>query len=66
MTPPTTNQGRPSLPRAAVAETQIQLRVSRKRKAAYVRAAQPGTLASFCFRNLDKASNYKPHPEEQR
>ena len=59
-TPPT---GRPCLD-GAKAESQIQLRVTRRRKAAYVRAARPGTLASFCFTHLDKAANYKN--EEQR
>jgi hypothetical protein len=50
--------GRPCLD-GVKAESQIQLRVTRRRKSAYVRAARPGTLAAFCFTHLDKASGYK-------
>lgn len=51
--------GRPTLPDNQRADSQIQLRVSRKRKAAYIRAAKPGTLAGWCFRNLDQASGFE-------
>jgi hypothetical protein len=50
--------GRPPLPKSERAESQIQLRVSRKRKAAYVRAARPGTLAAWIFTVCDKASDH--------
>jgi len=42
------------------ADSQIQLRVQRSRKAAYVRAANKSnrTLAAWCFEHLDKASGY--------
>lgn len=45
-------------------DSQIQLRVYRDRKAAYVRAAQASdlekkTLSNWCFHHLDKASGYQ-------
>lgn len=51
--------GRPPLPDDERASSQIQLRVTRKRKAAYVRASQPGTLADWMFRVCDEASGYR-------
>lgn len=54
--------GRPPFPPGERAASQIQLRVTAKRKAAYVRAAQPGTLASWCFEHLDKAAEYREQP----
>lgn len=59
-----TKLGRPLLPAAARADSQIQLRVTRSRKAAYVRAAnrQRKTLAAWCFGHLDAASGYNGRP----
>jgi hypothetical protein len=53
--------GRPPLPDSERADSQIQLRVTRRRKAAYVRAAniKKETLAAWCFTHLDKASGHK-------
>ena len=50
--------GRPPLPKGQAADSQIQLRVTRKRKGAYVRAAskKKQTLAAWCFEALDKES----------
>ena len=52
--------GRPPLPASERADSQIQLRVTRKRKGAYVRAAtkKKQTLAAWCFEALDKESGY--------
>lgn len=54
--------GRPREIAGEPAESQIQLRVQRSRKAAYVRAANRAnrTLAGWCFEHLDKASGYQP------
>jgi hypothetical protein len=54
--------GRPPLPDGERADSQIQLRVTRKRKAAYVRAAgqKNQTLAAWCFESLDRESGYRP------
>lgn len=57
---PTTSRGRPPLPDSERADAQIQLRVNRKRKSAYVRAAKPKTLAAWMFEICDKASGYEP------
>ena len=56
-------RGRPPLPEERRASSQIQLRVSRHRKAAYVRASRPGTLAAWMFRVCDQASGYSGDPE---
>jgi predicted HicB family RNase H-like nuclease len=50
------------LPPDQVASSQIHLRVTRQRKAAYVRAANrtQQTLAAWCFDHLDKAAGHKP------
>lgn len=53
------SRGRPPLPKGEGATSQIQLRVTPKRKAAYVRAANGKTLAAWCFENLDKAAGYE-------
>lgn len=54
----------PGRPRrdATPADTQIQLRVTRERKGAYVKASRKNgtTLANWCFAHLDKAADYKP------
>ena len=57
---PENNMGRPPLPHGEAADSQIQLRVTRKRKSAYVRAAnkKKQTLAAWCFEALDKESGY--------
>jgi hypothetical protein len=54
-----TKMGRPKLPDNQRASSQIQLRVTRRRKAAYVSAANPKTLAAWCFEHLDAASGYQ-------
>jgi len=57
---PDNKMGRPPLPRGEAADSHIQLRVTRKRKGAYVRAANKKklTLAAWCFAALDKESSY--------
>jgi hypothetical protein len=58
---PATNViGRPPLPASERADSQIQLRVTRKRKTAYVRAAskKKQTLAAWCFEVLDRQSGF--------
>lgn len=52
--------GRPVLPDDQRADSQIQLRVTRKRKAAYVRAAnaRAQTLARWCFAALDREAGF--------
>lgn len=57
---PETKIGRPPLPASERADSQIQLRVTRKRKASYVRAAskRKQTLAAWCFEALDRESGY--------
>lgn len=56
----TPKPGRPPLPPGEGADSQIQLRVTRKRKAAYVRAAHGKTLAAWCFEYLDAAAGFDP------
>ncbi len=53
--------GRPPLPDKDRADSQIQLRVTRKRKGAYVRAAgkRKQTLAAWAFEALDRESGYQ-------
>ncbi len=62
MTTPANEQQGPGRPPTddEPADSQIQLRVTRKRKAAYVRAAKGKTLAAWCFENLDTAAKYHP------
>lgn len=58
----TRGRGRPPKEEGEVAESNIHLRVTRDRKAAYVRKASAAgqTLAAWCFEHLDKAAGYKP------
>ena len=56
-------RGRPPLPDSERADAQIQLRVTRRRKAAYVRAAKGATLAAWMFRVCDEASGYIENPK---
>ncbi len=57
-------RGRPPLPDSERADSQIQLRVTKARKKAYVRAAREervdenGTLAAWVFEHLDRASGH--------
>ena len=51
--PKTPPRGRPWPADHVRADSQIQLRVTRRRKAAYVRAAAPGTLAAWMFKVCD-------------
>lgn len=53
-------RGRPPLPDSERADSQIQLRVTRKRKTAYVRAAnrKKQTLAAWAFDALDREAGY--------
>jgi hypothetical protein len=54
------SRGRPPLPANERADSQIQLRVTRRRKAAYVRGAHKAglTLAAWVFTHLDRASGH--------
>ena len=56
--PEQSRRGRPPLPDSERADSQIQLRVTRKQKAAYVRAAsrKKQTLAAWAFDALDRES----------
>jgi len=60
MEKPLQGPGRPTLPDDKKASSQMQLRISRSRKAAYVKAAQSmgQTLAAWSFEKLDSASGY--------
>ncbi len=60
MNTPLKKIGRPPLTNSARASSQIQLRVTRKRKSAYVRAANQTkqTLAGWAFEHLDRASGH--------
>jgi hypothetical protein len=62
-----TKIGRPPLPASERADSQIQLRVTRKRKGAYVRSAskKKQTLAAWCFTHLDQAAHYDPDNSPQ-
>jgi predicted HicB family RNase H-like nuclease len=53
--------GRPPMPEEIKASSQMQFRISTKRKAAYVKAAQKKgqTLAAWSFEQLDAASGYQ-------
>lgn len=42
------------------ADTWLQVRVTRRRKAAYVRASKPVKLSAWVTRVLDEASGYDP------
>ena len=43
----------------------IQLRVTTKRKNAYVRAANKRKLSEWVFEHLDQAAGYNPSTEDQ-
>jgi len=60
--PQSKGPGRPELPEDQRANSQIQLRVTRKRKAAYVRKAssEKRTLAEWMFQQCDAAANFTP------
>jgi len=57
---PGTKIGRPALPISERADSQIQLRVTRNRKTAYVRAASKKRqkLAAWCFEALDRQCGF--------
>ena len=40
-------------------ESLLVLRITRKRKGAYIRAARPGPLSPWVQHHLDKAAGYK-------
>mgnify|MGYP003342831018 FL=1 len=40
-------------------ESFLHIRIDRRRKAAYVRAARPGPLAPWAIKHLDGAAGYK-------
>jgi hypothetical protein len=52
--------GRPVLPPGEAATSVIHVRTTRRRKAAYVRAARPGKLTVWMLRHLDAAAEYDP------
>jgi hypothetical protein len=54
--------GRPHAITGEPAEAYLHLRVQRRRKAAYVKAAQrsKATLAAWCLEHLDKGSGFTP------
>lgn len=56
----------PGRPRrdAQPADAQIQLRVTKERKGAYVKASRKAgtTLADWIFGQCDKGADYKPKP----
>ena len=56
--------GRPELPMELRATSQIQLRVTRARKAAYVRAAAGSTLAAWMFAACDEKAGLKTERAE--
>lgn len=60
MDTPHKTAGRPSLPDGKKASSQMQFRISQKRKSTYVKAAQKKqmTLAAWSFAQLDAASGY--------
>lgn len=66
-TPKTNSPGRPTIPEGERATSQLQFRVTRQRKAAYVRAAnrKEQTLASWAFAALDQEAGYTPDHSEQ-
>lgn len=53
------SRGRPPIEESKRATSQIHLRLTRRRKAAYVRAAQPGTLTNWMFQVCDKAAGFQ-------
>ena len=55
--------GRPPKREADRATSQIQMRTTGARKAAYVRAAHPRKLSEWITEQLDKASGYRQSAE---
>lgn len=51
-------QPQPSGPPDPLSASHIHIRTTRRRKAAYVRAAQPGKLTDWIVVTLDKAAGY--------
>jgi hypothetical protein len=47
---------------ATPADSFLYLRVTKQRKSAYVRAAQPEKLTEWATRHLDAAADYTPRP----
>lgn len=66
-TEPTQGPGRPPNSPHGAAESNIVLRVVRKRKTAYVRAAngENKTLAAWMFKHCDKAAGYSEDPAKE-
>jgi hypothetical protein len=52
-------RGRPALPKDQRASEDINLRTTKARKAAYVKAAA-GNLTAWVFKHLDRAAKFKP------
>lgn len=50
--------GRPTKAPDAAATSWVQIRVTRRRKAAWVRAAAPGKLSQWVTEQLDKAASF--------
>lgn len=60
MNPPHGNTGNQNACKGdAAKDSLLVVRLTRKRKSAYVRAARPGPLAPWVEKHLDKAANYK-------
>jgi hypothetical protein len=51
--------GRPIASRDGAATSWVQLRVTRRRKAAWVKASAPGKLSAWVQEQLDRAANYQ-------
>lgn len=58
MITPTKRPGRPPKPPDAAATSWVQIRVTRRRKAAWVRAAAPGKLSKWIAAHLDRAAGF--------
>lgn len=52
-------KGNQNAAKADPATSHLHIRIQRRRKAAYVRAAHARPLAEWVVGNLDKAANYK-------
>lgn len=59
MSEPKETRGRKPLPEAERASSYVMLRVTRRRKAAYVRAAKGQTLAGWACAQLDRAAGFQ-------
>jgi hypothetical protein len=53
-------RGRPAMPKAKRASEDINLRTTKARKMAYLKAARPGGLTEWAFKHLDRAARFKP------